>query len=445
MATTIRLVPSAQRLMNSLRDLGYDLPTAVADLVDNSIEASATVVDVDFRFEGEDSWIRIADNGIGMSAAVLDEALRFGTRREYPDSGLSRFGLGMKTASLSQCRSMTVATRADDSEPIEIRRWDLDYVEETDEWEALQLRDSECRSECVAPLREHPGTVVLWEQLDRVLRYRLPTGIAASQGMAALCRQVEEHLAMVFHRFLGGEAKRSLPLALTINGNAVEPWDPFARSESGTVALRRQSIRFQHKGRNSSVSVQPFILPNEAQFSTSRAHALASGPDKWNRQQGFYIYRGDRMVQSGGWNHVRTLDEHTKLARIAVDFSPRLDELFEVNVAKMKVKLPAIVRNELTAIASAVCNQAGSAYRQRPSRPPRRGTGGLVGGAPRPPRAGDSVSGGPHSGAVAEQVVAVVRRELRGEQAALDRVLGALSGISDEFHRAVNHVYEVPA
>src|SRR5215472_7661585 len=106
------LVPSAKRLISSLRDIGYDLPSAVADLIDNSIAAGATVVHVDTEFSGAKSWIRIADNGSGMTERQLTEAMRFGTRREYSRRDLGKFGLGLKSASLSQCRCLTVATRA---------------------------------------------------------------------------------------------------------------------------------------------------------------------------------------------------------------------------------------------------------------------------------------------------------------------------------------------
>lgn len=99
MSATDEVIPSARRLVRSLRDMGYDFTTAVADLVDNSLEAEATVVTIDVEFEGDESWVRIIDNGHGMTEEELVEAMRYGSDREYDDQSLGKFGLGLKTAS----------------------------------------------------------------------------------------------------------------------------------------------------------------------------------------------------------------------------------------------------------------------------------------------------------------------------------------------------------
>src|SRR5581483_5060272 len=134
------LVPSARRLINSLRDLGYDFAQAVADLVDNSIEAGASRVNIDVEFEGDDSWVRITDDGKGMSPEELREAMRYGAEREYHDDDLGKFGLGLKTASMSQCQRLSVATRWNrDRADITAYAWDLDHIEKTNRWEILPI------------------------------------------------------------------------------------------------------------------------------------------------------------------------------------------------------------------------------------------------------------------------------------------------------------------
>lgn len=446
MATSVTLVPSAQRLMESLRDIGYDPPTAVADLVDNSIEAGATEVRVDFGFAGADSWVRIADNGRGMSSDEIDEALRYGTRRSYSKNHLGRFGLGLKTASLGQCRCMTVVSRTKEKPGrLEIRRWDLAYIGEADSWDALKLDSAECRSESTAPLVDTSGVVVFWEKLDRILNYRDPSGGWAKESFARLCKEIEEHLAMVFHRFLSGEAKRKLPLHIFINGNPVEPWDPFARSEPATQTMSSQNLIFRHGGRSLTVKVSPYVLPSEFRFSSTQARAVASGPKKWNHQQGFYIYRADRMIQSGGWNRLRTLDEHTKLARIAIDFSPCADAAFRINVAKRSVQMPDEIKNSLTAIASAVVRLASDAYRQRkPSSPdcpmtsasePTREGGDQGTGSDKPDDTTENEGEfKPDARDLAQSVVRILRCELAHQPELLYRMLMALSELSDYFH-----------
>lgn len=375
MSHSIELVPSAHRLVGSLRDIGYGFSTAVADLVDNSVEADATEVRIGFHFDGEHSSVIIADNGKGMSAEQLDEAMRYGSKRSYGERDLGKFGLGLKTASLSQCRKLTVMSRQAGQNILPAVRWDLGHVESTDRWEAIGLEPDEIDSNVSALLRKSSGTVVVWEALDRVLRYKSPSGKSAKDAFIALCREAEEHLSMVFHRFLSNSSRRRLPLSIYLNGNLVEPWDPFARDERATKVLANQRIRFQHGEMAVGVLVQPYILPNEMSFSSATARNAAAGPKKWNRQQGFYIYRNDRLIQSGGWNRLRAADEHTKLARIALDFGPEADDAFQVNIAKMQVQLPTEIRNDLSAIAQSVTAQANAEYRRKPMSSSYRGSG----------------------------------------------------------------------
>ena len=422
------VVPSARRLTESLRDIGYELPTAVADLVDNSLDADATEVNITVAFAGADSWIRIADNGSGMSGDRLDEAMRYGTDREYGAGELGKFGLGLKTASLSQCRRLSVATRAG-NDSIRIRCWDLDRIAEADSWELMTFEEDEVEPRFTEPIRNGTGTVVTWDRLDRILNYRLPDGLAAEHGLAALCRDIEEHLAMVFHRFLSGTARRDVPFRIAINNQPVPAWDPFARDESMSQALDRSVLTLRHAGRDHRITVQPYILPNQMQFSTSRAWEGASGPRKWNRQQGFYIYRGNRMIQSGGWNRLRTFDEHTKLARIAVDIPPAADSAFEINVSKMRVTIPAELRGELKGIAATVASRAQSAYRQRAEG--SRAAGGRPPG-PAPPDVGSVAGGGLAGHAVAEERASLDAGSRNGQvslnvvRSVLERELGDL-------------------
>jgi hypothetical protein len=379
MPERVRVVPSARRLVQSLRDLGYELPDAVADIVDNSIAARATKVWVDVGFEADDSWIRITDNGKGMPGAVLTEAMRFGSETTYDLEDLGKYGLGLKTASTSQCRRLTVATRhANGSGRTEVRRFDLDEVIRRNEWDIERLRLDECRPELLEPLNGHKGTVVMWERLDRVLRFARPG--AAENWLLRLCREMEHHLAMVFHRFLAGDARRSLPLKIYVNDNPIEPWDPYCRDELRTKELEPRELAFERGREKHVIRVEPFILPNKSQFSDVKAFEDAGGPKKWNRQQGFYIYRGDRMIQSGGWNRLRAPDEHTKLARVAVLFNRDADDEFDINVSKMRVSLPADLRDEFEKIATDVAKRADAAYRQHDDdRPKKRGAGGAAG------------------------------------------------------------------
>ncbi|HEX6780868.1 MAG TPA: ATP-binding protein [Solirubrobacterales bacterium] len=409
-----------------MRDIGYDAPAAVADLVDNSIDADARNIDLTLEAEGSDSWVRVADDGTGMSGRRLEEAMRYGSSRVYDDEDLGAFGLGMKTASLSQCRRLTVATRRSPRGRIEIRRWDLDHVARCDEWELQRLTPRESGDRLLAPLQGTSGTVILWERLDRVLEYARPDGHAAMSRFSGLTQEIREHLQMVFHRFLSGELRRGRSrIAITVNGEWLEAWDPFARAEKATQVLPRQLLPLRHDGRLHRVGVRPFVLPNQVQFSSPEAHAVAAGPKRWNRQQGLYIYRRDRLIQSGGWNRLRTTDEHSKLARIAVNIPSDADSAFRINVSKMSVTLPAELRPVLKTLASGVVARAQDVYRQRME---------LVEGVddPDPSTEGVEVDGEWKLGDHWSRVVAVLEAELGAQPELLRRVLVRLSGAGSE-------------
>jgi hypothetical protein len=358
------MIPSARRLMESLRDIGYDLSSAVADLVDNSIDADADTIRIDSGVDELGGWIRIADDGIGMTERRLDEAMRYGSSRDYAADDLGHFGLGLKTASLSQGRRLTVATRSTAKSPIRIRRWDLDHVAITDSWDLEQIRAREAPNRLTAPLAHSTGTVVLWERLDRVLGDRRLGAEASERRLVSSLNDVAQHLAMVFHRFLDGTADGP-QLDIYVNESPVTAWDPFARSEPLTKTLKPQTLQFEFDGEQYRLLVQPYVLPSQHHFSSPEAHELAGGPNRWNRQQGLYVYRHDRLIQSGGWNRLRTLDEHAKLARVAVDIPVGADAAFRINVSKMSIGLPDTLRPELRALVAGVVIVAQDAYRRR--------------------------------------------------------------------------------
>jgi hypothetical protein len=347
MSIGVESIPGARRLIKSLRDMGYEFESAVADLIDNSIAARAATIRINAHWAGTASFISIADNGVGMSAQELREALRFGAERDYGDDDLGKFGLGLKTASLSQCRRLIVASRQNDSRvDINAYCWDLSHVEATNKWEILPVRTVDLPEITRRHLKETTGTVVIWQNLDRILGYSNPDGEHARKRLIEMCSTLEEHLAMVFHRFLENKV-RGKRLAIYIQEERVTPWDPFVANEPNRKVLEPLSLRIDgHSGR-SDVVFEPCVLPAQAMFSSAEAHKRASGPNQWNRQQGFYIYRADRLIQSGGWSGIRTIDEHLKLARVAVYFSPKLDEEFKINVPKMKVAFPAEIRTSL--------------------------------------------------------------------------------------------------
>ena len=358
--------PSAARLTSSLRDVGYDFVSAIADLIDNSISAEATDIRVEIEFAGRDSAVYIADNGTGLNPRGMVEALRFGSRRTYESGQLGRYGLGLKTASLSQARSVTVLSRPVDRKRPVWRSLDLDLIAELDEWILAENPRDRAIAQSEKMLGTGTGTVVIWQNLDRVLP---PSGADsgwAKRRFEVLIGKTQRHLALVFHRFLTGENKAPR-INIRVNGDKVRPWDPFVRREPGTQQLSAQTFELENGSGVGMVELRRYILPDKKSFSSTSAFERAAGPLNWNRQQGLYIYRENRLVQWGSWGGTRGIDEHTKLARASLDFTYDLDEVFNINVAKMRVSVPAQLKQMLDRPVSELCILADRVYRRHNS------------------------------------------------------------------------------
>jgi len=393
---TLKATPGAKRLIESLRNMGYDCSTAVADLVDNSIAANASEIHVEiFMQQGSrPPAVVIADNGRGMDRDGLHEAMRFGAFQEYAADDLGKYGLGLKTASLSQCRTVTVSSKPKGGRDTRPRRsymrWDIDHVYGTDDWdllapsqEELEPWEAEALNHEVA---QDNGTVVLWTNLDEALPLLSAQEVRAREKfLASLIDEVSVHLRMVFHRFMQGAVTGRRKLNIYVCGERLTPWDPFCRNEkTRELDIVKLPVRFRAtKGveTTQSVTVSPFVLPREDEFSTRDAWKDASGPRNWNQQQGFYFYRNNRLLQAGGWSWLRAVDEHTKLLRVAVDFSRDLDRAFAINITKMRARVPAEIKDRLDSQVSSWAKTA----RERYDRKPVKRGGGSVPSAAQPP------------------------------------------------------------
>jgi hypothetical protein len=297
-----------------------------------------------------------------MGPEDITEAMRYGSQRPYEEDELGRFGLGLKTASLSQCRRLVVLSRRERG-PLSARCLDLDHIASVDRWEITVPQIGTIEPTHRGLLEKRPGTVVLWEGLDRILAYKLDSGGHARNALDSMREQLSQHLSMVFHRFIAGEIPGARQLDIRVNGTSLPPWDPFGRDEESTRILPSRDFVLEADGRHGFVHFQPYVLPARARLSNESAFERLGGPSRWNSQQGLYVYRANRMIQSGGWNRLRAPDEHVKLARASIDFFPELDSAFSVNVAKARVTLPQELREQLREPVEALAATAQSVYR----------------------------------------------------------------------------------
>jgi len=355
--------PNPSSLIESLRAFGYSLPTAVADLVDNSLTASASKVETYFDWRGGSSSICVVDNGVGMSRERLVEAMRPGSSSplfERDPKDLGRFGLGLKTASFSQCRRVTVHSKTADGIETE-RTWDLDHVGATSTWELVEVDDPEIKRLC-EPLHKHvSGTAVIWQVCDRVV----PTTADANDDKAQrrfleLADEVMHHLSLVFHRFIDGVP----PVHFSINGNKIKAFDPFLSKATATQILTEETLRLHGE----PVTVRPFVLPHHSKLSSAEYEG-AAGRRGWAQSQGFYVYRNRRLLVDGDWLSLGLRKEdHYKLARIQVDIPNTLDADWQIDVRKARAMPPPALRDRLHQIASITRAQASNIYRHRGAR-----------------------------------------------------------------------------
>ncbi|MEU3081075.1 ATP-binding protein [Streptomyces albidoflavus] len=352
--------PEPVGMVASLSSLGYSLPDAIADLVDNSVSAKAGTIDVEFTWDGRASWVAVVDDGHGMSEEALVTAMTVAARWSATDrtsTDLGRYGVGLKSASFSQCRLLTVCTAEADG-PWRSRTWDLDVVEQTGEWRLLRRPPAEAEKalEQLTAGRS-VGTIVLWH---RIAGYR---GIAAADRRTQRqfydeAEKVRSHLGLVFARFLTGSAA----LTLRVTSLPVEPWDPFLSSHPSVMHHPVENLPLEgHK-----VRVKPFILPGLQRLTPAEAER-AGGPKGWLRQQGFYVYRRNRLILAGSWLGIRGLrrEERYNLARIAVDIPAETDAQWQVDVRKATVVPPVALRQHLQRIARTVRSAAAETVRNR--------------------------------------------------------------------------------
>lgn len=353
--------PGAAELFESLRAFGYDLPTALADIIDNSISAEAKNIWIDMKWDGQGSRVLIRDDGKGMTEDELRQAMKPGSLSPLADraaNDLGRFGLGMKTASISQCRCLTVLSKTKAESPA-LRRWDLDYIASTGtgEWRLLKKIELLSAEDHALLDGQNSGTVLFWDRLDALVGTADAEDEVAQRHFRERADAVKHHLSMVFHRFLKGRGS----IKIHMNGREIEPWDPFLEDIDFTDPQAIEILVADGE----KVEIKPFILPHHSRI-TADQHQAAAGPKGWNAHQGFYIYRNRRLLVAGDWLGLgMQKEEHFKLARIRIDLANSADLQWQIDVKKSRARPPAALRRDLLRIARTVRARASSIYRHR--------------------------------------------------------------------------------
>jgi len=331
----IELLPDAARTIEGLRDTGYDFLTAVADIVDNSIAAGANKVLIRVGLTpGGQAEVTVADDGCGMDETGLINAMKYGSQIRENRASLGKFGLGLKTASTSISRQLTVVTR-DRPDTVHCAQWDLDYVAQSNKW--LLRRPAPTDRELL-PLDEaaqaHSGTVVIWRKVDRLV----PTQKPGQNIRRALDRQVEalkEHLALTYVRYLSPSDERA-KVRIFVNDEELTGWSPFCEDIGGELTLEDR-VKVDIDGEDTGFTLRAWVLPPRPELSeeeSKRARILTDN-------QGFYVFREDRVISAGGWLGMFRAEPHFNLCRIEFSFDHRLDDAFQIDIKKSRIRMLA--------------------------------------------------------------------------------------------------------
>lgn len=334
MSDHVTVRPNVARLAEGLRDTGYDLNMAVADLVDNAISAGATYIDVRLGFTADnESILAVGDNGCGMDREGLLNAMRYGS--DSKKDPLSKFGLGLKTASTAFCRRLVLASRVS-GDPLRAV-WDLDHLAESGEWELEMGAPSPEQLEYLDLCTEGgPGTAVIWEKIDRMLTAEVEPGespaATSTERLERMVKTLTEHLATVFQRFLNPFDERARTVRMVMNNELVIPRDPFC----GAVVGPREThvLSLQRDGELVPVTVAATILPRPEEILDESQRANA---DITTKRQGIYVYRENRLIHGPDWLGIFSQEPHHSLLRVSLSFDTTLDDVFMVDIKKSRV------------------------------------------------------------------------------------------------------------
>lgn len=362
MPREFHLPPSAASLSASMRDIGYSLETAIADLIDNSISAGAGKVEVYCFADAEEPAFAIVDDGRGMGVDEIIHAMKHGgtdRNRERAPHDLGKFGLGLKTASFSQCRRLTVVSRTD--EGLSAAEWNLDVVDERDDWIVSLFDDEEIRGlPCIEFLPKR-GTLVLWRNLDRL--FEDYEGRARQEVVNNKLSEARQHLALVFHRFLEGEVPWSCKLKISVNGHNIAAFDPFCLDHPTTQRHPIERIRIE----SHEIQLQGYTLPHHSKLSAQK-YNLYKDRSNFFENQGVYVYRNYRLVAWGGWFRLIARNRSAQLARVRVDFPSSLDQWWTIDIKKSRIQPPRAIRSRLRQILDKIITPSKRVYRARGQR-----------------------------------------------------------------------------
>jgi hypothetical protein len=348
--------PLASSLMATARSFGnYDLAAALADLIDNSIRAKARKIIITFEPQQGDVIVRIRDDGTGMVKDELISAMRPASANpEDPRdaSDLGRFGWGLKSASFSQARVLTVVSWT--ATGCTSAKWDIDDVEN---WTMELESDEKARTYLGSPQKSRAGTEVIWSHCDRLLDTQNAVNI--DEQLNEKIRYAQRQLSLIFHRYLSGEARNKF--SIEVQSVPLKPIDPFMSKHPATQTIDEEIIKLRGQ---EGITIKPYTIPHFSKLTIEEKEALG-GDEGLVRNQGFYVYRNKRLIIYGTWFRLIPHGELSQLTRVRVDLPNTLDKDWKITLDKSDAQLPVVLRARLRDQIKRFSKRSTSANRRR--------------------------------------------------------------------------------
>ena len=362
MFETYDLVPRPSSHIKTLSRIGYTLKTAVGDILDNSIAASAENIWIDLYPNpdlGNEIELTIRDDGSGMNSSDLIENMRLSCKdpsQDRDENDLGRFGSGLKTASFSQCRKLTVISKNIESKSA-AATWDLDLVEEENKWTLLFTKETSTNlfHDHAEFYKQHSGTVVIWRAL---VKYADMDSLDLQKSLESDVASLKRYTALYFHKFL---SRRSKKISIFINRQKIQAIDPFMRDAPGYQESPAETFRIRKGGK---IEIIPHIIPHESKLTPEQIESLG-GVDGITANQGLYVYRSDRLIIEGGWHGLARLSLLGRLARVEVNVPSSLDDEWSTDVKKSTLEIPEKVKEKLKRLSVTPQKKSRRAYQYR--------------------------------------------------------------------------------
>lgn len=351
----------AARLCQAIARIGYEPQTALLDIVDNAVTASATEIKISlFLVSGKTlknrnsvALYQVVDNGVGMTDPEIIAAFALGANGSYRPHSLSKYGMGLKSAGLSLGTRIHILSKKD-GQISKRHTFDLDLIEKQNKFivQSIDLTTDET-SRYAATLTANSGTVIEIDGCENINH----------QSPNTTVKKLEDEMGVIYEKFIsdskrpvsfmirvcaGDDAafKNISPLdVLFLTGSQQhktwdpetydyvspyllldEPWSPNLGDGKSTPSINLKIVAFpQDALGNSKSPLSPTQKNTVKSYKVGRPNA------------GFFIYRNERLIRWGDTLDILSKDEYN--IRIRMDITEEHDDVLHVDVTKQRFEI----------------------------------------------------------------------------------------------------------